>query len=1149
MKNRKNKYCQLLILCLSVICGALISSCSEDLDLKSTGNDFNDKGLTIYIPNVIATAEHAAKKSETATRAGQTLQEGNEAKINDIYLLAFNTSGNLSRIKLENPVVSGEYNAYNVDLLEDTYNIYIIANLDSYLSGGTASLLKEDGVKKSILQFGTLTENTVLQSDNLPMGCTPQEIKIKESTGTLSSATNGVVVKDGKSTEIYADLTFLCSKVRYTILFDKNSFSNKFPKDDLGLSFKEASNIRKEFAWQEGEASEDIHDPFAKVDFNAVKYPDINNESEKRYLTQNSSDAVPDRLTPLGEGIWGSNQRAWQGVFYVPANNLSELPTTLKFNASGTGVNDSYDLPLYWSVEETGHGLEYGKFYDVVCKLEDAQIKILKGAVDIEPWTTQHLQYSLHGPYELVVETTSMELTAGIPATLWYRSDISPEDIRFSFPKIVYEGCEEGGTDFYIASVKKDEKGEYVLADNGEYQIEVKVNPEIPYNVFSQFTTEESKQAINYFEIIAGNIQKKITLSPLELKAFFTVSPQEILIDVREMISSGLNDMDYYITIDSNISNDIYYTVSDLPDNNGDFSLQAGDGIENMSNSTFNLTDGTGKLRVHLANFFKASDFWKTEKTFTLTLNSGNQEEIVTFKVKPYTTDYVIHFRSTNPNYQWTNPHIYVYQCLELPADLEGRNSEYAGVTVGYEDGDNKEAALEYAFTSGISFKGWAGYGGPSINDPNGEGFSPSDLDNAGNKWTMGFFIFKDGGGEGKQGQSYEPSSANSDRYNVNMDFNDKHIANVNGNWVCLECGTNQIWKSDKWPGIQMEKETGENEGWWKYTLSGVATPGKTMIMFTDPEIEYNTNLKRNAHASKKSGGTDDLHFRYPANNEVGIPLFDFADNEGWFEFDGLVENGKYVNRSQVFKDDKPNPPIESEPEPEKEKYRFYWPINLGEYIHLWTRGDDEKDIDVFTNYDTSIGYLDPEVGYFYYPITRDADGYLWYVLNKANNADKNTNKKLTDIGNDSETDPPCGYISSKDESFIIGKPESDSWPLNNKAYIYLRGGEYGWDASDCNDNNMFIRVYEKAYTIFRLKDVTIKNHQEFKIGATDWFNQYGGVPGNTDVDVNKPYLMSYSWPTANLSNMVMRGDFYGDIYIVDYAGTDRSKILYLIPK
>lgn len=80
-----------------------------------------------------------------------------------------------------------------------------------------------------------------------------------------------------------------------------------------------------------------------------------------------------------------------------------------------------------------------------------------------------------------------------------------------------------------------------------------------------------------------------------------------------------------------------------------------------------------------------------------------------------------------------------------------------------------------------------------------------------------------------------------------------------------------------------------EGNGWWKYTLTGIATPGKALIMFGD------------GHTYK------DVMNRYPGNDEVGIPLFDYPSREGWFDL---------ANGATQFTSTKPK---------ERERFKLQW--------------------------------------------------------------------------------------------------------------------------------------------------------------------------------------------------------------------------------
>lgn len=1203
----------------------ILTACSEDFGYRSEVKT-NENGLVIYIPNVASAADMAVGRAVTRAEEETKKAQGEEANFNDLYLLTINLSDNnkLTTIPLTNPEKEGEYAKYDISLKPGKYNFYLVGNLDSYIENKVSSLQNEDAVRKALLNFSYPTEKSILKSDNLPMGCLAEEIEILESSGskTKVNKTRGVEIEENKSTILYADLTFLCAKVRYTILFDKESFSSNFPTSEVNFISSGVYNLRKQTAWKEGTANEDVYaEPFKEMDFNSVSFPNKDSEKEKRYLTQSKDDEIPDNLTAIENQ--NGNKRAWQGVVYVPANELQTKITTLEFGAIGQGMKDTYSLPLNWDKDGI-KGIEKGKFYDVVCKMEDPQSLNLSSSVNVEPWTTQHLQYSLHGPYELVVETSSLDLTAGEPKSFWYRSDITPEHISFEFPQTVLNG---ETVDFYIASVKKDEKGEYALAENGEYQIEVKVNPEIPYTEFqNNYNTEDQKSSIKYFNIVAGSIHKRIEINNLNLKSFFTVYPQEILVDVREYITSAINSQDLFITIDSNFGEEIKWNFSSLDNNNnGEIELSGSNGILEWDGDNFKLDKGTGKLKVSLNKFMDKSDFWKSSNTFKLILTTAGETREILIKVKPYTTDYIIHFKVKDADKTWSEPHIYVYQNLEIPVDYEGTDKngiKIAGKTVGYGPDENSDSGLEYLFTNNISFRGWKGYGGPvSLNKEELE--YVKGYVHVGNK--------NDVNGDGR----FNVSNQNTSIYNYTIDYNSTHSMHREI-WPCSICNKyNQPSDynngSHTFTGICMEPE---DNGWWKYTLSGVATPGKAMIMFT------------NGH----NRAEDNSGYRYPNENQVGVLLFDFSDNEGWFLFDGnsnhhtlsfydeepfspqalgindkirfewknnyisgneasylyfwnkdndLFNNERYpgLQREGITEDgycyleidvkDYPwltglrkincmiNEGIDSNGK-EKSKtntitikvddyldtyenrkytirieggndntkiYRFYWPINLGEFIHL--RTDKGK---VYTNTDyTSTGTLDFNIGYYYYEMTDNDFGTLYYTLNKNSQGEKSTGKTLDDFGQEGETNYYCAYITTNGGTCKTDKP-SAIWDTKEVTSGYTIFDDNNSTKIKFNGSTFFNVIFnykEGEFIVRRLEKVEIPDGTNFKIElTTNNSNHWGSYVGKENIFPNIVFDLKYK----NAEYIRMNGDFRGDMYILE-DNTDYAPkfVMYLI--
>ena len=866
--------------------GLTFTGCSDEVAVNNNGIDGLD-GIVLSIPNTdVADFEMSRATSNPVAK------EGN---LDDLYLLVFKKTGNDSytRVVCEdiknaqaiNSSLNSAYKNYKLNLEAGSYKFYLLGNLSHY--AGSASYAQGLSSISDI-------ENLNLQFDGLiPAGQLPMAslsaVKLSESATAVPGTEITISAEDIKNgKQIYVDLSFLCSKLRYTILFDKDSFSSTFGKNvatfNDNVTFSNIVNTTP------------LASPLTTWDgayVSGIKTSALNpREYQASYPAKDGSSAD---LT--GDASSWGNQRAWQGVAYIPENTNpdGDLKTVMTLKGAAQNVSGQSVYDIEKSVEllpGEASGLERGQMYDLVFNVKEYQ-GIEARIVAIEDWKVIDIYYNISGAHELIVETTKLSLSSETPAVLWYRSDVAPEKIKFEYPKIsLGSGAGSEEKDFYIASVMKDGNGNYVLNEKGDYQIEVKVNPAVPLDLLDKIENEEGykKADYMYFEIVAANLHKKIEFDPLKLGAYFTVTPLNVIIDVREYVASGIDEGYVDIELETNISENISFSAPSIPNittQSNALSLVEGEGTTNLTAAGFRLPDGLGKVRLRLRELFAANDFWKKEGKYTINFKATSSDgkvsanEDVEITVKPFTTDYVIHFCASQGD--WKNPHIYVYQCLELPGDLKGNNAAFAGKSVGYQKDEfnNNNAGLEYAFTNNIAFNGWLGYGGNV--DPNQQADEYSG------------FIHLGGGFKPNGDQRFNPENSNKSIYNFEIDLNSSH-AKHKSNWACATCRNYSETKdynfTDNYgkhlfPGVSMEKE---DDGWFKYTLTGVATPGKALIMFYD-DHEWNDGLGDSRRYPNKVDGKD----------PVGIPLFDFADNEGW-----LVYDGNQNNRNQFFFDDKP---------------------------------------------------------------------------------------------------------------------------------------------------------------------------------------------------------------------------------------------------
>lgn len=1033
-------------LILAALVPALFS-CTDELGFnngdENLGEDFT--GITLYIPNIEDAAEFGATRADgyANTRAYDTQKEGN---FNTLYIAAVDESENVQTfLKTVSNGTEEGYNKYTVSLKPGNYRFYVVANLNRYtVKDGNESATfadiatTESEIRQHILNFSS---SRPLEPGFLPMACLNEDIKVGESaTSAVKNADKEVFVNisAGDNKKVYADLRFLCSKVRYTILFDREK--SQFASGDIidvhrntATDAPYATNLRHQTAIN---SSNDAPQPKANTDFttdfitegadgnttasgwpifldrykygNYEFYEDLTSNDERKKLKEELGKLVQWKST---DGEWTSgeflNKRAWQGIAYLPENYSTSQnalnPTLLKFPYSfngATGAESPRTIKLDWESTTNGsdshYGLKRAKSYDVYALITTPDPAQWTLNVDVDDWTLQNLAYELHGPYELVVETTLIKTLGMVEdAVFWFRSDIPPSQIGFISPQVSATGVvDKNMVDIFTGKVVTDNQGNYVTNENGDYLFQVGINTkDLPYKVIYDLSQngmdykDETGEIhhydikdISYFHIVAGSLNKRIEIEELDIQPYLVVDPQTIIIDTREYYISGLDNPSIQITFETNVDifdkdnkrvEGVSLTLSD-PDGliegvgNNALKISLPNYIVKGGND-YVINQKTGAVTLNVRDIITGNSYWDQNHEltlyFTLTVNSSGEDLVirqpVTIKVRPFSGTYVIHFRDNLKN--WEDAHIYIFQDLTLPGNMtvnengETKPYEYAGKIVGYIEenptsGFQWNAALQYVFTNNLSFRGWYGhhimdkdkigknfkdegifneYGGPSLNNPWAEAYCNA-WDPNGNETklstgtsTMGFVMFGQPD-ERKADQkinsdqrdrmfqfwnydySYnvtyllEPNSQRQDRYNYDVNFNEDHEVNIT-KWGCQTCrnmqpdynGTKDQYGNENprfYPGISMEKE---EDGWWKYTLTGVAMPGRTMIIFANWHEPWIPQHKWFDYRAED--------YRWPGDYEAGLPLFDFEDNEGWFLFDGNT-----VNSDQKFTDNKP---------------------------------------------------------------------------------------------------------------------------------------------------------------------------------------------------------------------------------------------------
>lgn len=850
-----NKSFSNILLLTVLLLTVLTTGCSDDISDDRKGHGEESVLLMIPTPHLEGTRAEDAALNETM----------NEGHISSLWFYAFPADGTAAdnRVAVDltpsDSKLTHDYRQEEVRVKAGKYRVYMVANIKG-LNGDSS----EDAIKTASIEYSTSKmPNT---TDGLPMACLPEEVKVGETAPEVVA--DGIVtVENGKQTTLWIDLTFLCAKVRYTLLFDKSAsgFSHEaFGSQALTFTgLEKVTGVRSVTSVSEANTP-DSGEPFEIDDCSAFNgAPRVYPTDYSKFIELNpTNDPSENDLTEL-TGQADPDKRAYQGTLYLPENLVTSAPTRLFFDANLDGGSQKLqyhvDLPPLSRSNSDREPMRRGHFYDILGRVTTTGDR-LDITASVADWTLQSLAYQLHGTYFLHVDKTDIEVQAGIPKEIKYETDAEP--LTFESPK--YKNTDKDL--FVFETIEKD----------GEKYISVSVNPEIAAN-------SDENEFDSYFYICAANLRKKIEVTPVRLDPFLNVDPTEIEIDIREYIASGDYSASIPIKFSTNLSN---VTISGFMEDDNAFTPDA-NSLKLDGALTYNGdATGTNELKVGDINGGK---FWETERTLTLTYTATGNGVTLSKEVKihivPNQLNYIIHFRAGD----WGWPHIYVYQCLELPSN----HSKYPSKPVGYWDGDNLYSALEYSFTGKIAFKGWN-------SDSNNQSEASGDIQNN----TQGFFIF-----------SNDPKTNNHSSWDIisnpegaKVHYNDAYdFCNKYRNTItaCTECKNEKYNRA--WPGIMMENE---GNGWWKFVLTGVATPGKALLMFN------------NGH-----NGSDEF-LRYPAAAEPGVPLFDFPNREGWLD---------YASGSANFVSKKP----QTDQIPPR-TLRLYWPANKYSGMNIWVIGGNK---------------------------------------------------------------------------------------------------------------------------------------------------------------------------------------------------------------
>lgn len=741
------------------------------------------------------------------------------------------------------------------------------------------------------MKYGTYNIYVVANVPELTAGTTKDELKaiiLKYKEGdavSLPSPTStyglpmvyqmptAYTLSSTTGSDILADLVYTCVKVRYTLMFDNAGISNTFGTNVLKIDGVSVRNIADRAPLLPGTVISSglkLFDTDASGAFNGTYQVGAYDPADPDNTNYTFSETTIE-YTEAGQ--W-----AYRGTFYLPEHYVTAETKADQTQMLIAATLYTADGVLRATLEYT---IELGD--------TEGQTGEVGGKVRQLP---RGRYYDITG--RITGLGNKIEATAAVQD--WTKQTV---DAELNGPYYLYVAqtsvALEAGQDVTVAC-RTDapslsyESPKYTLSDGTEtdiYQVDfnrdetgactsftVRIHPNMP----PVADAETIKGIAKYFYIVAGGLKKKIDVSQLLLEPYLIVTPQNYTVYIKEVSNETSFAVSY--TYRTNLTDIQVATDKDI-----DHVVTTADGkaftAANAHKGT--VSNGTGTLvctldKPHVSGNFPNAN--TATYTFTATGYEKELTETATLQIIPNATSYRLHFRPLTDD--WRNPHIYVYQPLYTPGGAEVQIKS-GGEQLG-------ENAILYGFTGCVTFKGWTDEGGP-----------------IGNYWkeaAEGSIVTASQGFDPLYDINGEPTTA-TEEYYWGVDYCPDFRKD------CCASAVNR-----KWPGVKMKVDE-ENPGWYYFDLPLLAEPGTALIMFAD------------GHESNDK----DVQHRYPAHMVPGIPLYNFADKDGWFLYDHTQGD------KNEFEDDKPNiKDLEMLP---VGKYRIWIETTTSySHIHLWITAD-----------------------------------------------------------------------------------------------------------------------------------------------------------------------------------------------------------------
>ena len=557
------------------------------------GPDGPTHSVTVYIPYSNVTREG----SDTPDADAVDIQ-GREGVITDLWFFAYPIGKGeavVRRIDINQLSSDNNYRVFYCDLKQGEYKIYLTANIP-----GISIYTTEDQLKAKTLDFS---------NGHLPVqGELPLLYEYKNNEDN-----NKLEVRPNTSATITANMTFVCSKVKFSLRFDNTDTG--FSKNSFGSN---------------------------RLKITSIMVKDI--VTKGGLFDGHGNDGTQEKMLTVNDFDFNKDQWSYTDSLYLPENYnkgkntyLEIKGTELTSDGAATTITHTYILPLGGVAgNKSGGELERGTFYDMTASITGKGKMDMKINMSVFEWKLMDV-YADFSQTSLWVSRTGKS-----DYTNFDHDNKTGQQILVTSQYNDSIGYKTNAKEVTVECVSKSKIGDkpLVLATVNKQsgQILFTVNPDIEidkYNKYNKNTTGTAVVAIR-----ANNLVKYIDVQ-YNVTPFLNVTPLEVEIHTEET-KEGVEQPTYAVLYETNLGG-IKIPTSLTSANGGKVKI---------------TQTGTYKGKIMLQSDGKATNTWT--KSFTVSPISGydNLKKQVKVTVIPPLNDYRIHFIALNDSRENGGAHI-----------------------------------------------------------------------------------------------------------------------------------------------------------------------------------------------------------------------------------------------------------------------------------------------------------------------------------------------------------------------------------------------------------------------------------------------------------------------------------------------------------